>query len=218
MTADQCVEMINHVIFYDEIGGFALGEKTSGNYGTRSDGARCSVDGLIWKADRTFVDGIADAGGRSTPTWQVRQVGEINPGTGQPYKPFPGKLIQAIDPADPDPDPPDPPDPPPGPQPEYVTFAQLALILADLKHDYDALIDAQDTRIDALESRITALENASTDYVLVSDPNAPPIDTSRDFGHRHEIRARVVNQGGVTRAGNPRPPASDVGGLVKKGL
>jgi hypothetical protein len=141
MTKNQCVEMINYVIFHDPIGGFALGEKTSGSYGTRSDGARCSVDGLIWKADRTFVDGISDAGGASRPAWQVRKVGDINPETGEPYKPFPGALVTAIDPSGGGGQPPQPP-----------------------AGDLEPRVAALESTIQALSVRVAKLEARTSDH------------------------------------------------------
>lgn len=154
MTPDQCVEMLNYVIFYDLIGGFALGEKTSGSYGTRSDGKRCSVDGLIWKADRTFVDGIRDAGGTSEPAWQVRQVGETNPATGEPYKPFPGALIAAIDPGG---------GPPPVEPPPPAT-------------DLEARVAALEASVQALAVRCAKIEqkNGDQDARLTALETAPP--------------------------------------------
>lgn len=154
MTPDQCVEMINYVIFRDPIGGYALGEKTSGSYGTRSDGARCSVDGLIWKADRTFVDGIADAGGASRPAWQVRKVGDINPETGQPYKPFPGTLVAAIDPGG--------SAPPPNPQPPST--------------DLEGRVAALESTVQALAVRCAKIEAVNSDQAdrIAKLEQAPP--------------------------------------------
>ena len=186
MTPDQCVEMINYVIFHDPIGGFALGEKTTGSYGTRSDGKRCSVDGLIWKLDKSFVDGIADAGGTSRPTWQVRQVGQINPDTGLPYKPFPGALIAAIDPGGTPPPDPDPPD------------DDLEARVAALEASVQALV-VRCAKIEQVnghqDAQITALENQPpviAKYKLVADQTAEPVETSRTFAHGHELRASIV--------------------------
>lgn len=189
MTPDQCVEMINYVIYHDPIGGFALGEKTTGSYGTRSDGRRCSVDGLIWKLDKSFVDGIADAGGSSRPAWQVRKVGDINPETGKPYQPFPGALVAAIDPGGSPP----PPDPPPPSTDLEARVAALEATVQSLAVRCARIEDvnrAQDVKITELQQ--TPPGPTPGAYKLVADPNAEPVSTGRTLAHGHELRASVV--------------------------
>lgn len=171
MTGDQCVELLNTVLWNDTRRGYKLVEKKAGANGRRYDGALCSRDGLVWVADRTFVDVLRDAGGVSKPTWQVHAV--------PPHDPHGGPLIAAIQPQGAPPEPPDPA--PPDPQPpatEYATKAELAAVEKRLTDQIKAMSLALTTRINALEMRVATLE--TTQYRVKGG-------TSREWGHGHSI-------------------------------
>lgn len=110
MTKDESVELLNAVLCTPKGDGFALVEKKRGSNGRRSDGALLSADGLVWTADRTFIDALADAGGNSRPNsrpaWQVHTIGQTAP-SGNPYKPHTGPLVEPL--CTTEPPPPEPP-------------------------------------------------------------------------------------------------------------
>ncbi|HET9272493.1 MAG TPA: hypothetical protein VFO31_30155 [Vicinamibacterales bacterium] len=192
-SKDQCVALCNEVAWMHRAEGFGVAEKTSGTHGTRSDGQRCAIDGLVYRPPgggvEQFIDILGNADGSSppyaVPRWQVHDTSNR-------------KWIAPIDPGTAPPDPPDPPDPPPA---DYVTQADLLVYdrsvndrLAALRDEQLTLIRALDARIVALEARVDALESAETEYVLVPDPSAPAVRTSSAslaFTHAHDLRARV---------------------------
>jgi len=189
MTNDECVALLNAVAFRNP--GFALAEKRGGNNGRRSsDGALVSVDGLIWTADRTFIDVLRDAGGKSEPSWQVHALDKINPETGQPHKPFMGTLVMPIDPGT---SVPTVAAPPPTPPPVGPTVHATELGAAG--------VQALESRLARLEARLARLEArpaVSLDDVLQRlealehAEYAVDVGTSRELGHAHQVQTTIV--------------------------
>jgi len=108
MTNDECVALINAVLWKNRGRGFKQPEKPgSGDSGRRRDGKRCSVDGIVFSNpgqpdDRTFIDALKDAGGDgpSTPAWQVRRIGSVA-SDGHIVGPWTGPLLDPVEPIDP---------------------------------------------------------------------------------------------------------------------
>jgi hypothetical protein len=195
MTGDQCVALLNDVLWNDQRKGYRLVEKTSGNNGRRSDGRECSVDGIVWVgADsnhRTFIDVLKSAGGVSKPTWQVHAIGATSP-SGNIHKPHSGPLLEAIAPVGTQPEAPTPtPEPEPVPQPDSPKppngdTATMAGLLA-LTREVETLVDAYKALEQAqrvLLAKVVALEQAS--YSVKGA-------TSRSFygTHSHDIDLKV---------------------------
>jgi hypothetical protein len=165
MTNDDCVALLNAVVWKNKHLGFTLAEKTGGNYGTRRDGQRLSVDGIIWTRDKTFIDALGDAGRASKPAWQVRRVGQINPESGQPFRPFTGRLIQPIDPGTGTPPQPQPTPPATTCDAERAAAAQWqarARTLENLLVDNVAKAKALEAQLQEWDARLkVALEEAN---------------------------------------------------------
>jgi hypothetical protein len=187
MTNDECVALLNAVAFRNP--GFALAEKRGGNNGRRSDGALVSVDGLIWTADRTFIDVLRDAGAKSEPSWQVHALDKINPETGQLHKPFMGTLVMPIDPGTSVPTV-VAPSPPPHPAGPTIHATELG-----------AGLQALESRLATLEARLAGLEarpTVSLDDVLrrlealEHAEYAVDVGTSRELGHAHQVQTTIV--------------------------
>jgi hypothetical protein len=105
MTSDECVALINAVLWKNRGRGFKQPEKPGGNSGRRRDGKRCSVDGIVFSNpgqpdDRTFIDALKDAGGKSIPAWQVHKIGLVA-SDGHTIGPWTGPMLEPINP-DPD--------------------------------------------------------------------------------------------------------------------
>jgi len=111
MTNDECVALINAVLWKNRGRGFKQPEKPgSGNNGRRRDGKLCSVDGIVFSNpgqpdDRTFIDAIKDAGGGGTsiPAWQVRRIGSVA-SDGHTIGPWTGPMLEPIEPVPPNQD------------------------------------------------------------------------------------------------------------------
>jgi hypothetical protein len=105
MTNDECVALINAVLWKNRGHGFKQPEKPgSGNNGRRRDGKLCSVDGIVLSNpgqpdDRTFIDALKDAGGggKSIPAWQVRKIGSVA-SDGHIIGPWAGPMLDPVDP------------------------------------------------------------------------------------------------------------------------
>jgi hypothetical protein len=197
MTNDQCVALLNAVLWNDPRKGYRLAEKTSGNNGRRSDGRECSVDGIVWVGpdsnNRTFIDVIRDAGGVSMPMWKVHAIGTTSP-SGNIHKPHSGPLLEAIAPVStqpevskPEPEPvPEPPRPDP-PKPT-TTDPTMAGLLA-LTREVETLSDAHK----ALVVKVAALE-AIRIFNEEQSKRRVTGQTSREWGHVHNIDLIVENK------------------------
>jgi hypothetical protein len=189
MSNDQCVALLNAVLWNDRArGGYRLAEKNGGNNGKRHDGKRCSVDGLVWTVDRTYIDVLVDAGGISRPTWQVHAIGQTAP-SGNPYRPHTGPLLEAIAPAgEPQPEPPPPPTPP-QPDTPNQEHDHSGLVadneLVAFARGVDALFAAMREDLANLAAKVAALEAAK--YRVKGE-------TSRVWGHGHDVELPVERE------------------------
>ena len=169
MTNDECVALLNAVAWKNRDEGWGLGRKTSGNRGRRSDGAECTVDGLVHRDTMTFVDALRDAGGKSEPAWQVAPNLSNRPW---------------VAPIDPDGRNDVAPPPPP------VDLTELRTAIQALTSRVDAL----EKRLAALESRpVVSLDEVLARLdVLERAEYRVETATSRELGHGHDVQAIVV--------------------------
>lgn len=76
MTNDECVSMCNIVAWKHRAMGWGLSGKKTGNRGKLSNGIDVAVDILHHKPSNTLVDVLVDAGGSSTPVWNILGIQE----------------------------------------------------------------------------------------------------------------------------------------------